>query len=266
MDQLERTISEYSDTELVKQYSFHKEEYTETAFALIEKEIKRRNLDVQKCTKEAFTKENIDIKELKDEDFVKFDHYFNKIDLDLAVAILRDNRILFYVDNPTSSDILPTESEASKLFTIHVLAKTADEAHTLLDEHFEKTEGKYRLKNMSTKEQLKAFSFHQVHLDEKEAAEVVDVEFSLKERKLISSYGEYVIKNADEIETKYERVLFYYDVIEALIEKLQDDTDQSFSKTELLAILEILQISCFKDDFTDELDVVVATLLRFFLE
>jgi hypothetical protein len=264
MDQIKKNISGLTDEELVNQYQNYKSEYTEEAIRLLEEEIQQRKIDIENQQSINILKNIPDITHLDEKDFIRFDHGFNRIDLELAIAILKENKILFFVDNPSSTNTIPLDSEADKQYTIHVYTKTADEAHQLLDEHFEKIDGKYQLKNMSIMEQLKSFSFSQLHLTEKEAAEKVEVELSEKEKEVIIKYGTIIISNVDKIEQEIGRFIFYFDAIQPLISHISDDSDITFSKTELLTILEILQISCNNKDFPEFMENAILSLISFF--
>ena len=58
-----------------------------------------------------------------------------------------------------ASDTLPLESEATVRFAIHVHKSKLKKAEKLIEEHFEKSNGRYILKYKGARERLKAFSF-----------------------------------------------------------------------------------------------------------
>ena len=122
------------------------------------------------------------------------------------------------------------------------------------------------MKHSGVKERLKAFNFHDLHITEQQAYELLEVSFTEKENEVIVSYGNRLLSEADEIEDKQERVLFYYDSIEALTEKLQSNEAGHLNRSDLLAILEILQVFCIEDDFPAFMDESISTLLGFFTE
>lgn len=263
MEQFKEAIRNYSDEQLFEQYTRHREEYLPEVQILLDAEVKRRNLDLEKFPATGQTE--IETIHLDSKDFKPFNHIFNRIDLQLATAILRENGIVYFVDNPQSTDTIPLEDEASKSFSIHVHESVFDKAHVLLDEHFEKHDGRYRVKNSGVKEQLKTFSFNDLHLSEKEAREKVKVEFTPEEKAVITTYGKKVLDECDRIESEQNRVIFYYDAIEGLCAQLSEDEELSLTRTELLTILEILQIYVDNTDFPSFMEESIATLLSFFM-
>lgn len=267
MQQLKDELQNYSDEQLIKQLLLHHEEYTPEALVLLKNEVEKRNLDVEKQKDLLSGKNESDLKviQLDTKDFQQFDHMFNRMDLELAAVILRDNQIPFYADNPKSSNTLPLEAEAERQFSIHVHTSGMEKAHELLDEHFDKVEGRYRLKKMSVREQLKAFSFYELHLSEIEAAEKVEVIFTDQEKEIITRFGRKILEECDQIEKKQDRVLFYFDTIESIIAYLSEGENRSLSKTELLTVLEILQVFCDDSQFPLFMDEVISNLLGFFL-
>ena len=274
MEQLQEGIKNFTDDQLLDMVIFHKEEYTSEALALMEAEIKRRNLDVARISS---AKNGIDESshvQLDSENFTRFDHVFNNIDIQLTAAMLRDNGIIFYIDNPYSSNTLPLEGESVRQFTIHVHNSGIEAAHALLDEHFEKIDGKYQLKEMGVRARLKAFNFHEIHISEKEAEETVDVSLMPEEKSVILSYGKRVLNEIDLLEQEKScsvdrgesdfRAVFYFDSIEPLIARLSGDAKHLLTKTELLTILEILQIFCDDPDFPTLMEESIEALLSFF--
>jgi hypothetical protein len=265
MDQFKEVIRNYTDEQLFDQYTRHREEYLPEVQALLDAEFKKRNLDTRQTAPSDGAEPEIETIHLDSKDFKPFDHVFNRIDLQLATAILRENGIVFYIDNPKSTDTIPLEDEASKPFTIHVHERVFDKAHELLDEHFEKSDGRYRAKNMGVKDRLRSFSFNDLHLSEIEAAEIIEVDFTAEEKSAIVAFGKKVLEECDKIEAEQSRVIFYYDTIEDLIGHLSSDGELLLSRTELLTILEILQI--FLDDaaFPSFMNESISTLLSFFM-
>jgi len=267
MDKLSESVKDFSDDYLFEQFYNHKDDYTEEALKIFEEEIRSRNLDInklilQKNTDACFSKKEI---RLDREDFIIFDHTFSYTDLLLATAVLRENDVIFFVDNP-SSETLPLENESSKRFSISVHKSSEAKAHEILDEHFDKDNGRYTLKNNDIRERLKSFSFHDIRISEKEAKEPLDVASSDTEIEIITRYARRHLSEVDEIEQKQERVVFYYDSIEPLIELLEEQEEKIITRSELLAILEILQIYCTDPQFPAMIDETISALLGFFYE
>ena len=265
MQQLKEQLQNYTDSELVQQFLEHHDEYTPEALSLLKEEVERRDLDLEKqrqLLEEGSS--NVKIIQMDIDDFEQFDHVFSRVDLELAAIMLRDNQIPFYADNPKSGSTFPLEPEAQVQFTIHVHKSAIGKAHELLDEHFEKIDGSYRLKKMSVKEQLKLFSFHELQLSEKEAMEEIEVSFTAQEKTTILEYARKVLEEGDQIEKNQDRVLFYYDSIEEIIIRFSDKEIGALSKTGLLTILEILQVVCDEPCFPQFMDEVISSLLGFF--
>ena len=150
MEQLRDALRDYSDQYLIEQYQNHREEYTPEALELLGEEIKVRNIDVNE---ESTVEQGAVRKEVNmdSDDFVQFEHAFTNIDILLTATMLRDKGILFYIDNPEFSDVIPLESEASKRYTIHVHKDSVEGAHAVIDEHFDKSEGMYSLETLRCK-------------------------------------------------------------------------------------------------------------------
>jgi hypothetical protein len=266
MEQLQVAIKDFSDDYLIDQYRLHKDDYTDTALEIFKTEIDTRGLTEKLGEPVPAKKESLTGQiSLDKDDFEEFDHTFSHTDLIIAVSVLRANKVLFFADNPSSSDIIPLETEASKRFTIHVHKDSIALAHELLDEHFIKADGTYSLKNSGIRDRLKAFSFSDIKIDEHEAKNLIDVGFTTDEKRVISHYGRRLIDEVDQIETVQDRVVFYYDVIEELLETLESDEDTKLTSPDLLAILEIIQIYCEDSQFPSTMDETIDSLLNFFV-
>ncbi|NLD99085.1 MAG: hypothetical protein GX640_04365 [Fibrobacter sp.] len=266
MDKLSESVKDFSDEYLLDQFQNHKDDYTEGALKILGEEVERRNLDINKNIAEKLSnktsKEQI---RLDKDDFNVFDHTFSYTDLLLATAVLRENDVIFFVENP-NSDTLPLENQAVKRFSICVHKSSEAKAHEILDEHFVKSDGQYSLKNSDIRERLKSFSFHDLQITENDAKEPLDVAFSDAEIRIITGYARRLLSEVDEIEEKQGRVVFYYDAIEPLIELLEETDEKVITRNELLAILEILQIYCSDPGFPDMIDETISALLGFFYE
>lgn len=264
MDELRNTIGGFSDEELRKAYFSEKNEYTDEALKIMSVEVMKRGLTEEPG--DINNNEAVPAIQLKSDDFVKFDYSFSRTDLLLATAVLRDNSVPFFVDNPTSSDIIPVENEYEKRYTIRIHKSSIDKSHELLDEHFVKADNKYLLKYTGVRDRLRAFNFNDIHLTEKVANEELDVAFSEGENNIIVSLGNRLLREAEQIEKRQERVLFYFDSIEPLTGRLQKPGRSSLSRNDLLAILEILQVYADDPDLPPSMDEAISHLLAFFLQ
>jgi hypothetical protein len=261
MELLKDTIKNFSDEELIDQYLNHREEYTPEAFSVIEKEVNSRNIDKNLLEKKPAVEIKRGVLSLDSDDFIQFENTFSRSDLMAAISILKEHGILFYADNPTSIDFIPLESELIKRFSIHVHKEHAEKAHQLLDEHFEKVGSDYISRYCGTKDQLKSFNFHDIRISEKEAKELIDVGFSPEEVEVITRYGQRLLTEVDTIEE--QRVVFFYDSVEPLLELLQKNA-KKLTRSDLLTVLEILQIYCEDPQFPEFMDEAIMTLLSFF--
>jgi hypothetical protein len=265
MEALKESIRDFTDDHLLEEYFYHSEDYTHEAYSVLKEEFERRNFDAEKLNSYLDKGKEADPgrRSYDSKDFTRLENSFSHTDALLAITMLRDSGIVFFLDNPNSSEILPLESEAERLFTIHVHNDFIGKAHELLDEHFTKNDGKYILKYTGAIERLKAFNFHDLHINEFKAAELIDVSFTTDERRVITHYGRKLLEEAERIESEQERVLFYYDSIEAIIEKLEKDC-KKLSRSDLLAILEILQIYCYDQSFPELMNDSIMGILNLF--
>jgi hypothetical protein len=265
MELLQEKIKEFSDDYLLQQYFYHKDEYQAAALELLKKELDERKIDSSSLPAAMKSINQPEIKTYKAEDFVLFDHTFSSIDILLATSILRESTIIFYVDHVSDSSF-PVESKAAEVFKIKVHKEFIEKTHELLDEHFEKKDGKYLSKLNSPKDRLKAFSFSDLHLTEQEDKPFVKVSLSSDERTAISKYGKRLLDEVDTIESEQDRVIFFYDSIEDMIGLMKKNDTISIHKSQLLAILEILQIYCDDSEFPSFLDETITNILSFFIE
>ncbi len=260
MESLRDALVHYSDEMLLDQYFNHKEDYTEEALKIMAEELQKRNLSTEEepVPEAQSTDAMAQIPELySKEDFTSLEHRFSKVDVLTAYAMLRDSGAVFYIDTPE-------DSSEEQTFTVHVLKSNKDEVSALLEEHFSPAEnGMYALKNSDVKSRLKSFSFYDVHFSEKAAKEKLDVSFSQEESAALVTLGQKLLSEAEQIEQQQERVIFFYDSVEPLIEKLESGGRAKLTRTDLLAILEICQVYCDDPQFPAILDQTASALLSF---
>jgi hypothetical protein len=264
--ELRERINQFSNEYLLEQYAHNKHEYTEEALSVMKEVIASRGLTSEDMAGAAQGSPEAPFGPVRysREDFAPYPHSFSHTDLLLAQAVLRENAIPFYVDIPTSSTALPLEAEASRRFTIHVLKDRIHDAEEALGEHFQVAEEGLVRKHDTTKDRLRSFNFHEAPFSEKEMEEEVEVSFEPHEQALISRYVERLLNEADEVEKQRERVLFYYDSLEELKNLLADSSGQySYTRADLFAILEVLQLYCDEEGFPLELEHVAEGILNF---
>jgi hypothetical protein len=265
MKELREMISKYSDDELLVQVVEKAAEYTPEALAIMKEEVERRGLDVLSKQEPSAGADEPQVTTFKSEDFLKFDHSFSRTDLLLASAMLREHAIPFFVDNPTSTDTIPIENELEKQYIVNIPKTYAEKAHALLDEHFIKADNKYLLKYSGARDRLKAFNFHDIHLTETESDEELDVALAAEEKQCVIDFGRRLLGEAENVEKTQERVLFYYDSIEPLMERLDEPGTGSLSRSDLLTMLEILQVYVDDPALPASMDEAISTLLGLFI-
>jgi hypothetical protein len=258
--ELETLIGQYTNANLLEQYYRKREEYSPEALAVMQREIKKRNIPREEL---AAYEEDLPRNKgsLADEDFVPFDHTFTQTDILLVHAILRDANIAFFIDNPFGSSVVPLENEADRRFTIHVIKSEEERAHQLINEHFHREDGKYALKHTDLKDRLRGFSFTEVRLNEAQLEEEVKTDLAGNERTAIASYARRLQKEIDSLE-KQDRVVFYFDNIEETIGRMERGGE--LRMMDLLTILEVLQVYCDDPGFSDALLQAASALLDIF--
>jgi hypothetical protein len=269
MDTIRTTIAEFTDEELLNAYFRTKDQYTPEAQAIMAEVIRQRGLsekDLTNVCDAAASGMGGAVVRYEINDFVPFEHSFSATDLLLASAVLHDNSIPFFADNPTSSNTFPIETEADRRLTIRVHKEYVEKAHELLGEHFSKDGNRYVLKHEGTRERLRAFNFHDIPVSEHILLEELEVSLTTQERAVIVTLGRRLLKEADLIEKKQDRILFHYDSLEPLIEKLDEPKSVPLTRNDLLVILEIMQIYVDDEGLPAFMDESIATLLSFFLE
>jgi hypothetical protein len=93
--------------------------------------------------------------------------------------------------------------------------------------------------------------------------ETVEVEFEAGEKKELVKLAEMLLEEADEVEER-GRVVFFYDSLEMVIEKLRGKG--GFTRVDFLAIIELCQIYCDDLRYDSALNQTVLSILDFFME
>jgi hypothetical protein len=265
MSDLRETISDFTDRELVEACYRKKEDYTPEAMAIIREEIERRGL-TEAVVEEAGEKA-VDPATLRmgSEDFVVLDHFFSATDLLLASAVLRDNAVPFFTDNPSSTGMLPIETEAAKQFKVHIHKDFVAKAHELLDEHFALEGNRYLLRYEGARARLRAFNFHDLQPVEPTEHEDFEVSLTEEEKGVVIALGRRLQQEADTIEKEQDRILFYFDSIDSLLEQLAETGNTALSRNDLLTLLEILQVYIDDPALPPFMDEAISQLLSLFL-
>ncbi len=259
-DELEQIVRGYDTPYLLEQFYRQREEYSPEALGIMEREIERRQPSDEQL--EPYRSQDEEPEAMEEQQFVKLDDTFSQTDLVLVHAILRDSHIPFFVDNPDSS-VVPLTSGVDRRFSIHIPESEQQRVHELLDQHFHREEGQYRLRHTDLRDRLRAFSFSEVRLTETQLEQEVDTALTPREVDGIVRLGRRLLEEVEQVEREQERVVFHYDAIEGVLERL-DSGSVRLSVQDLLTIVEILQIYCDDPAFPPELLEATAPLLDLF--
>lgn len=267
--ELEKRFRNFTDSFLADQFVHHKEDYTDEAVTAMEAEIERRKAsgsDMETVLAETGTRKAT-VRHtpagMSPEDFVSLEHQFTRTDFLLAESALRDRKVPFYIDPPPISTAIPLEPEEDVLLTVNVHKDHLQQASDILEHHFDKVEGRYELKHTDIKDRLESFNFHDVAFSPNELDEQLDVSFEPTERREILAYAKRLLNEADTVEESKGQVLFYYDNLEDLTKRLEPGEASGYTRLELLAIIEVLQVYCREEGFPKELEAVAESLLDF---
>jgi hypothetical protein len=72
------------------------------------------------------------------------------------------------------------------------------------------------------------------------------------------------MEEADDVEERTGRMLFYFDNLGEVAGRLERGTEASLTRADLLTILETLQVYCDEEGYPESLDSVAEGLLSFF--
>jgi len=284
MESLKETLSNYSDKELLDLYNNHRGDYVEEALKLFDEEIVRRGLDADAY---ATARESIEasveaaeasVKNLRHADFVPLPHPFLKADVVTADAILRDGNVPYFIEEEracAAADQIGTAitgqtgdidlPPVSGTFNIMVYKNALEKARELIGEHFEaELGGTYVPRLTDIVDRLKTFSLYDIRMSDAAAAEQFEVGLSEKERTALIKLAETLLEEADKMEEEQGRVVFFYDNMEPLIDKLKDNS--MLTRTDFLAVIELCRTYCDDPRYDRELNQTAAAILSFFLE
>jgi hypothetical protein len=254
-------ISLMPDDELLEAVIHKHAEYTEPALELLKAEMHERGL---KETSLKISEEEAAQPLLTPEDFIPLENGFSATDLIVVQAILQEHKIPFIIPRPHLSSMLPVEETASAFFAVNVHKARIEEAKKALHEHFDPQGDAYQLKHTHPRERLRAFSFHDVRFSDSEMEETVDVTFPEGEKTAILALINKLLIEIDQVEKDLGRPIFFYDNLEDINAILTGTMDADFTRTDLMTILEVLQIYSDRADFPQILDEVIVSLLGFF--
>jgi hypothetical protein len=261
--QLEENIRNLATPDLLQRFYQSASEYSADARAVMVKEIERRGVsDEEKKPYSGVDEEEASIRHYSREDFVPFQDTFSQGDMLLVNSILHDADIPFILDNPMPPSVLPLEPESERRFTIHVLGEKATQAHESLDQHFHRADGRYHLRHTDVKDRLRRFGLDAIRPSEGELAEKVDAVFEPQEADAVALLGKRLLDEIEQVEQ--DRVVFYYDNVEDLLERLARERKASLTKLDLLTVIELLQIYCDDAQFPAYMEAAASALMDVF--
>jgi len=299
MELLRESVLDFTDDRLLNIYRNQRGDYNPEAFKIFEDELARRGIDpsvtvaVQERKELATACADAAVKSLNRDDFVPLEYPFSKLDAVTANAILHDSKVPYIiekyvdpvaVDAVDSAGIFGTSGAAyskavfgaaaaeygyivdADLFSVCVYKDALEAAQELIDEHFEvcSKSNRYVMRQSDVIDRIKTFSLYDVRISDAAAYEEMEVDLSRQGRAAIVKLAEALLDEADMIEEKQGRVVFFYDSLESIIYKLKDGAS-TLTRTEFLAIIELCQIYCEDERYDLVLNQVAASILDFFL-
>ncbi|MCL2219419.1 MAG: hypothetical protein FWC23_03490 [Chitinispirillia bacterium] len=287
MELLRESVLDFTDERLLDIYRNQREDYHPDAFVIFGDEMARRGIDpnakVAAAERTEFAAACADAaaRNLNRDDFVPLDHPFAKADAVIANTILHDSKIPYVMvkhdlthieqsDSVVDTSVfgivpVPTEIEA---FNVMVYKDALPAAKELIEEHFEVDKkyygGFYTLRQTDFIERLKRFNFNDITMSDNAAHEHIDVDLSKEERAAIAVLACMLMDEADAIEDEQCRIVFFYDSLEGIIDKMKSGAP-SLTRTEFLAIIEMCQIYCEDERYNPALNNIASSILDFLM-
>jgi hypothetical protein len=253
-------IERLDDEHLIDQVLFKKNEYTAEAIAIMYAVLRERNITEETINNRA-RQSLIDDEEsgpiINHDQLVALPGSFYQNDILVVHGLMQEKKIPFAVES-SGPESDPGEDT---VFSIKVPHARLEEAQSILAEHFEKTNNVYTILYQSVKERLKAFHFQEVRIAGIELGAEVSVSLSEKERHAIVQFAGRLMDEADTIEQKQDRVIFYFDNLESLSDRLNQENNASMLGVDLMTIIEIAQIYCEDPEFNDTMETIAAEIL-----
>jgi hypothetical protein len=260
---LAERIAEFSDEHLLTQYLSHKDEYTEQALEIMQQELHRRGYSddtlaekAAACTDEQPDSESVAL--------VALDHTFSNTDVLLARSVLAEHNIHFLIQSTGfESSALPVQDQASQEYLIQVPEPDLARAKSALEEVFDPVDGRYQQRVSSICEKLQSLNFSDLTIDVHQEDQDIEVTFSPEETRYILEYARTVLDEAEAIEHRLERPIFFYDHVDEVRQRLSGSTTASLAVVHILTLLELFQIFCSDPDFPPALQESAGHLLAF---
>jgi RNA polymerase-interacting CarD/CdnL/TRCF family regulator len=269
---LHEAVQQFTNEHLIEQYYLEKKQYTEAALEIMKTEINRRMLrqeDIDAVLNAYAVPEADDtymVKHYDKSEYELIDGAFTTNDALVVRSMLNENSIPLLMDTTAAlkTPELPAHPSHPAVLLVHRDFK--EQALAIINEHFDCTDMLYSLKFSDTLSRLQSFNFYEVPQAVLASQEITEVDLSASEKDVLITFGNRLIHEADTIESQQERVIFYYDAVEPLIEKLKKPQTPQLTHTDLLTALEILQIYCIDSGFSGEAMNIAEGLLHFFAD
>lgn len=270
---LHELVQGYPTPFLLEQYVHMRDEYTPEAIRTMEAELARRGIsgeEINEYGKKGLVGElgdqgNVSVRHLKRDDFVKLDGSFSRTDGVVIRAMFGDEDVPFFLDTTVQPAALPGQQNTPVHVGVYVHKDSVDKAMALAAGHFDLVDGVYRARHSDAKERLASFSFDEIQQSDLDDTHITDVHFTPEEKSVIIRYAGRLQHEIDDIENRDGRIVFYFDNVENLAERL-GEANPDLTKADLLTALEILQIYCKDQEFGQTAQGIAEALLGFFLQ
>jgi len=269
---LHEAVQHFNNEHLIEQYYLEKNQYTEEALEVLKQEIDRRMLsqeDIDAVLTAHVIPESDDsymIQHFDKSEYEVIEGAFTPNDALVVRSMLAELSIPLLMDTSAAKLIPGLGEQSSHPIVLLVHRDYKEQALSLIAEHFDLNDMLYSLKYSDTLSRLKSFNFYEVPQAILSSQEITAVNLSQSEKDVLITFGRRLLDEADTIEIQQERVIFYYDAVEPLIERLEKTEIPQLSHTDLLTALEMLQIYCTAPDFTGEAMNIAEGLLHFFAD
>ncbi|MDD5676072.1 MAG: hypothetical protein PHC61_18010 [Chitinivibrionales bacterium] len=237
-DRLLEQLARWNNDYLREQYRNHRDQYTPAALELISHEMTRRGIVVNNETATVAPGAPEAGVTLQPDECVPLSHPLHINDTTIAAPLLREAHIPFLMT--------PVAVPGEALTQVNFLVRPQDKqnAEETLLRHFALVNGTMRIQYEDVRQHLRGFDPSSSSLSGIHEMEL-EIHLSPAEREAIGVLGRRLLTEVDAVEAAQERVVFYYDNIEAVIDKI-NSAEAALNPSDMMTVLEILQI--YADD------------------
>jgi hypothetical protein len=269
---LHEAVQLFTNEHLIEQYYLEKNQYTEEALGILKQELNRRMIsqdDIDAVLNAHIVPESDDsymVKHFDKSEYELVDGAFTTNDALVVRAMLAEKSIPLLMDTATAKLVPELAEQPSHPIVLMVHRDFKEQALEIIAEHFDCNDRLFALKYNDTLSRLQSFNFYEIPQAVLASQEITAVDLSDEEKNVLIDFGKRLLDEADSIEKQQERVIFYYDAVEPLIEKLEKPETPQLSYTDLLTSLELLQIYSSDSGFTGVAMNIAEGLLHFFAD